>query len=86
LFFLDDGRNFTAPRRYTIQYLDHGQWRDVGPPATGPIANGVNADHWIPVTARHFRVRVAAPGSDRAVRLLEWKLYAAQPQHRFIGR
>jgi hypothetical protein len=86
LFFLDDGKNFAAPRSYTIQYLDGDRWRAVGPPATGPIANGVNADHWAPVTARHFRVRVAAPEPDRAVRLLEWKLYAAQPRHRFVGR
>jgi len=85
LFFLDDGKKFAAPRSYTIQYLDNRQWRDVRPSMINPIANGTNADHWPSVTARQFRVRVAAAQADRAVRLLEWKLYAAQPQHRFVG-
>ena len=86
LFFLDDGKNFAAPQAYTIQYLDHDRWHDVSRSATKPIANGANADHWPAVTARHFRVRLSASDANRAVRLLEWKLYATQPQHHFVGR
>jgi hypothetical protein len=86
LFFLDDGKNFAAPQAYTIQYLDHDRWHDVSRSATKPIANGANADHWPAVTARYFRVRLSASDANRAVRLLEWKLYATQPQHHFVGR
>ncbi|GAA4780654.1 hypothetical protein GCM10023219_30890 [Stakelama sediminis] len=85
LYFLDDGRQFAAPAAYTIQYLDHGSWRDLATHAAGPIANGVDADRWTAVTAQQFRVRLTAPKDGRAIRLLEWKLYAAPPVHRYVG-
>jgi hypothetical protein len=83
-FFLNDDTRFAAPAQYTIQALENGRWRDVARSAA-PIGNGVNDEHWAPVTAQHFRIRMAAPANGRAIRLLEWKLYASPPAHRFIG-
>jgi hypothetical protein len=45
----------------------------------------VNALGWAPVTARRFRVLFTPPTGQRAVRLLEWKLYASAPVHRLVG-
>jgi hypothetical protein len=84
--FLDDATHFAAPASYAIQYFKDGAWHAVGSKPVGkPLANGVNALRWAPVTARRFRVLFSPPAGQRAVRLLEWKLYASAPEPRLIG-
>jgi hypothetical protein len=86
LYFLDDASHFAAPASYAIQYFADGAWRTVDSKPVGkPLANGVNALAWSPVTARRFRVLFTPPAHQRAVRLLEWKLYASAPVRRLIG-
>jgi hypothetical protein len=86
IYFLDDATHFAAPASYAIQYFKDGTWHAVSSEPVGkPLANGVNALGWAPVTARRFRVQFTPPAGQRAVRLLEWKLYASAPVHQLVG-
>ena len=73
LAFFADGKDFAAPRSLRIQIWDGTRWTPLGAPAT-PVANGVTAVGWTPVSTSKIRVSFPQAPAKRT-RLVEFKVF-----------
>jgi len=73
LAFFADGKDFVAPRSLRIQIWDGTRWTPLGAPAT-PVANGITAVGWTPVSTSKIRVSFPQAPTKRT-RLVEFKVF-----------
>ncbi|MEJ5977391.1 glycosyl hydrolase family 65 protein [Novosphingobium sp. PS1R-30] len=78
LAFFADARRFAAPRGVEIEIWRDGQWHSVAKPAGAPLANGITRLDWPTVATDRVRLRMI-PAGKQAIRLVEFKLFAARP-------
>lgn len=75
LAFFVDGKGFAVPRRYRVQAMVDGVWKDVATPKGSPLANGVTPLRWPAIRTGKVRVVMTQP-PGKAIRLVEFKLFS----------
>ncbi|WP_242127052.1 discoidin domain-containing protein [Sphingobium sp. Sx8-8] len=75
LAFFADGKAFAVPRRYRLQAMMGGMWKDIATPADAPVANGITRLRWPAVRTGKVRILLRQP-DGKATRLVEFKLFS----------